>query len=745
MSNKARRMLVLLLIILKEAGPTAACSSSCSSDCDCSSRGLTSVPQDLPTDITHLNLENNAITNLSQSDFSRYRSLRKLDLDSNQISMIHNKTFHNLTSLTWLSLRYNKLTTLPADIFVGLSNLQTLYLNSNPFITLPADIFVGLGNLEILFISGNNIHSIEAGTFMDTTRLRVLGLGHNYNIRTIPADIFVGLGNLEILYLGGNNIHSIEAGTFSDTTQLRELGLGYNNIRTIPADIFGNLLQLEELRLDHNNIITPPLEALSKLNISLMSKLSLNNNQMETLPAMAYDILASVPVREDYLLDDLGPTVSIDNNPWQCDCRMAPFRQRMNGSYPFEDQIRCAGPVNLAGQLLRDVNPEHLICEETTTVYSTSNTKHVVDSTFRLSTVSNSSIHQSTKSTLNLVPTSSPTPSNTPTAGSNPARSTVSTAPLFNPSAKSTSELSVSSLTPLTADPAGSNTGLSTVSTDSSFTFQSTMTERNAGPTGSGIVLPVPVLALLCILPGLLIIAFGVWCMYKRRKRDHTAVPDPSAGSSNTNPTFYGQQQIRQPADINSQSEMTHGPGRDDSQHIYNVPNDDPDTAEYDTIAEINQPESPHQGAGNMQHLGSFSDGYEVPPLSLGPENGSHLKREDPQSHKYENSQVIAAAKDAAAGPQVIVNENDDEIHSGKEGPHSHKYVNSKVIAAAKDVAADPQVIEYENDDESVDNHSQTAAAPGADSPNHYEPLRNPSGQQQHTYTSLLPHDLQHH
>ncbi|CAH1238075.1 Hypp5514 [Branchiostoma lanceolatum] len=59
MSNKVKRVLVLLLIILKETGPTTACSSSCPSDCDCRSRGLSSVPQDLPTNITRLDLENN--------------------------------------------------------------------------------------------------------------------------------------------------------------------------------------------------------------------------------------------------------------------------------------------------------------------------------------------------------------------------------------------------------------------------------------------------------------------------------------------------------------------------------------------------------------------------------------------------------------------------------------------------------------------------------------------------------------
>ncbi|XP_019632307.1 PREDICTED: leucine-rich repeat transmembrane protein FLRT1-like [Branchiostoma belcheri] len=66
-----KRFLVLLLIILKEARPTAAHSCSCSSDfCWCGNRVLTSVPQDLPTDITTLYVTHNSITTLNQSDFS---------------------------------------------------------------------------------------------------------------------------------------------------------------------------------------------------------------------------------------------------------------------------------------------------------------------------------------------------------------------------------------------------------------------------------------------------------------------------------------------------------------------------------------------------------------------------------------------------------------------------------------------------------------------------------------------------
>ncbi|XP_078574949.1 uncharacterized protein LOC144861104 [Branchiostoma floridae x Branchiostoma japonicum] len=656
MPSKARRMLVLLLIILKEAGPTAACSSSCSSDCDCSSRGLTGVPQDLPTTITILNLENNTIANLSQSDFSRYRSLTRLDLGSNQISMIHNKTFHNLTSLTrldlddnqlsiltldtfvglddleYLDLGQNQVTTssLPAGIFVGLSNLQTLYLWQNQLTSLPADIFVGLGNLQNLYLYRNQLTTLPADIFAGLGNLRRLLLHYN-QLTNLTADIFAGLGNLQYLYLSQNKLSTLPAAIFVGLDNLRVLRLNNNQFEILPPIAYGTLASIPTVPTD----IFPGL-----VNLQL---LWLSQNKLKVLSPVAYDILGSIDVRSDYITH----TVRLESNPWQCDCRMLPFRRRMNGSYSFEDQIRCAGPANLAGQYLRDVRPEDLICEETTPVYSISSTKRVVDSTLSLTAVSSSPpYHQSAKS-ASKAPTLSPTSSNAPTA--DPGGSIGSTSHLSDHSAKSTSKLP----TPHTAPPPDPNRVLSTVSTESPFGFQSTMTEGNPGPTGDGIVLPVPILATLCVCLGIFIIctiAFGVWCMYRRRTNA------TGTGMSSGNNTHNMRLHTVTIADRIGQSKTSHL-DRKDSQHTYNLPNDDP---EYDTIADINQSESPQEGAGNTQSLDSFGylvlppppphdnptgpqagahsesgDGYEVPSRSLTSENGGHSQaKEDPQSHK---------------------------------------------------------------------------------------------------------------
>ncbi|XP_019623575.1 PREDICTED: leucine-rich repeat-containing protein 15-like [Branchiostoma belcheri] len=183
-------------------------------------------------------------------------------------------------------------------------------------------MFTGLGNLEELGLSHNDISDIQAGTFNSTSQLRTLHLSNN-KLTVLRTDMFTGLGNLVRLYLHSNNINDIQDHTFNPTPQLKFLNLNNNHIQVFP---------FEDL-----------------LNIQTIVTLHLDKNQMTTLPSVAYDILSSIS------------NVKIDNNPWQCDCRMVDFRLKMTGTYPFENQTICSQPDHLRGQKLIDVSPEHLM------------------------------------------------------------------------------------------------------------------------------------------------------------------------------------------------------------------------------------------------------------------------------------------------------------------------------------------------------------------------------------------------
>ncbi|KAI8514014.1 hypothetical protein Bbelb_083380 [Branchiostoma belcheri] len=344
---------------------------------------------DLPTSlITSLSLQNNAFTTLNQSDFSRYSNLTTLRLQHNQISTINSGAIEagtfNLPGLRTLNLYNNQLTRLRPDMFVGMDNLgsldlrnnsvhsieagtfnlpglnRTLNLNNNQLTSLRPDMFVGLDNLEGLYLSHNNIHSIEAGTF-NLTGLRTLNL-YNNQLTSLRPDMFVGLDSLGELDLHNNSIHSIEAGTFSNSRRLNRLELQNNNIVAIGSNILSHSPAYRYIYLSNNDINAFPVEAFS--NLITKGYLNLDNNLMETLTPAAYDILASN--------DDGTVRINIEDNPWQCDCRMLPFKRRLTGFLAFEKTIRCEGPHHLEGKsLLVAVEPEDLICEEETSTGTT--------------------------------------------------------------------------------------------------------------------------------------------------------------------------------------------------------------------------------------------------------------------------------------------------------------------------------------------------------------------------------------
>ncbi|KAI8519720.1 hypothetical protein Bbelb_029770 [Branchiostoma belcheri] len=69
MGRKLRHVLIFLLIILKAESnmPEADCSCKPSLHCRCTSMGLTSIPQNLPSSISGLDVHSNLITTVDQS------------------------------------------------------------------------------------------------------------------------------------------------------------------------------------------------------------------------------------------------------------------------------------------------------------------------------------------------------------------------------------------------------------------------------------------------------------------------------------------------------------------------------------------------------------------------------------------------------------------------------------------------------------------------------------------------------
>ncbi|ELU09677.1 hypothetical protein CAPTEDRAFT_208330 [Capitella teleta] len=139
-------------------------------------QGRSSVPDEMNPNMTILDIWNNEISVIKQTDFNdKYPALNIVNLDKNQIVYIENgcfrgtslnfiylssnqltaiPDFHEVsTTLTNLGLKANKITEITANEISYLTKLERLYLSSNPIVSL-ADMHKNLPSLFRLGVEG---------------------------------------------------------------------------------------------------------------------------------------------------------------------------------------------------------------------------------------------------------------------------------------------------------------------------------------------------------------------------------------------------------------------------------------------------------------------------------------------------------------------------------------------------------------------------------------------------------------
>ncbi|XP_067848307.1 toll-like receptor 8 [Heptranchias perlo] len=208
---------------------------------DCASRRLISVPGNIPSNATSLNLADNRITNIFNYTFSNLQNLTKLDLSRNCLPrsillhpygsgmIIAEGSFSILIKVQELYLDGNHLWRIPKRLP---SSLQLLSLSDNKILNITKENLPNLSNIETLHLSQNCYHHnpcnvsihIEDGAFSSGNKLKVLALGSN-NLTSVPRNL---------------------------PETLRSLHLGKNKIQTINQDDFSNLVDLEILDLNGN-------------------------------------------------------------------------------------------------------------------------------------------------------------------------------------------------------------------------------------------------------------------------------------------------------------------------------------------------------------------------------------------------------------------------------------------------------------------------------------------------------------
>ncbi len=125
--------------------------------------GLTKVKEKVPF-IKELDLSNNSLVVIANSDFAWFTSLKRLTLSYNQIVFLQEGCFDRLVNLIFLDLGHNEIVYLPPNIFANQRNLRGLDLSDNEIEFVHGMTLFGLKKLENLNLSDNPIEDKSAVT-----------------------------------------------------------------------------------------------------------------------------------------------------------------------------------------------------------------------------------------------------------------------------------------------------------------------------------------------------------------------------------------------------------------------------------------------------------------------------------------------------------------------------------------------------------------------------------------------------
>uniref|UniRef100_A0A8D2L405 Leucine-rich repeat and fibronectin type-III domain-containing protein 3 n=2 Tax=Varanus komodoensis TaxID=61221 RepID=A0A8D2L405_VARKO len=211
--------LVLYLLVMNTAVKATMCPTRCmcqtlspSFTILCTKTGLLFVPPSIDQRTAELRLMDNFITTLRRKDFANMTNLIHLTLSRNTISQIMPYTFFDLKGLHALHLDSNRLTYINEDHFKGLINLRHLILSNN----------------QLHYISARSLDD-----FIDT--VEDLDLSYN-NLVTVPWETIGRLSNANTISLDHNLIEVVPEGIFSNLHKLARLDMTSNKLKKIPPD-----------------------------------------------------------------------------------------------------------------------------------------------------------------------------------------------------------------------------------------------------------------------------------------------------------------------------------------------------------------------------------------------------------------------------------------------------------------------------------------------------------------------------
>ncbi|XP_062613230.1 slit homolog 1 protein-like isoform X2 [Saccostrea cucullata] len=256
--------------------------------------------------------------------------------------------------------------------------------------------------------SSKGLTSVPTGIPAET---RNITLASN-QISRIENDSFKGLTALQYLFLENNQLSRIADKTFILLPNLKTLFLSSNQITRIEKETFAGLSNVQSLYLDSNRITAIDEESFTSNGMFYIQYLNLNNNDLTNIDNKTF-----VGLRSNL------KSLSIEGNPFHCDCVLAGFVEFMSG-FVSQSIAKCITPENLGGRYVKDLtssmvcpNPSTGSTSQTTGATKDVTTKHKQTSLSSLWTTDKELTFTSTQSSKSRISTffvSSSTETGTP-------------------------------------------------------------------------------------------------------------------------------------------------------------------------------------------------------------------------------------------------------------------------------------------------------------------------------------------
>lgn len=262
------------------------------------------MPDDLPANITVLNLTHNQLRRLPAANFTRYSQLTILDGGYNSISKLESELCQKLPLLESLNLQHNELSHLSDQTFVFCMNLTELHLMSNSIKNIQNNPFQSLKNLIKLDLSHNGLSSTKLGSQLQLENLQELLLSNNKIKVLRPEELdFLGNSSLKKLELSSNPIKEISPGCFHAIGRL--FGLSLNNAQLTPSLTEKLCLELSNTSIQNLFLSNSQLYRTSNMTFfglkhTNLTLLDLSHNNLKVIEN---DSLAWLPHLEHFFLE----------------------------------------------------------------------------------------------------------------------------------------------------------------------------------------------------------------------------------------------------------------------------------------------------------------------------------------------------------------------------------------------------------------------------------------------------------